>query len=184
MKTVALTLFGSTLLSLYSFADALADRKKADVIAREVAAWFTYTTGPMKTARLGQCGDYALRFVLKYNDFAKTNIARIVVANNPIPSGTYRVEGKVDIGTLGIPGFNWDSSGFINWKGNTYFFHPVVGTYRITLEKAWTPKAHFGVNMLDPQQVHVWASIGSTSVDPTYFDLWPDRFPSPLGSDE
>jgi hypothetical protein len=91
-----------------------------------------------------QCGDYATRFVLKYNEYAGANVARLVVANNPIPSGTYR----------------------------------------IVLEKAWTPKTHFGVNMLDSREVHVWAAVKDTSVDPTYFDSWPDEFPSPLGLDE
>ena len=38
--------------------------------------------------------------------------------------------------------------------------------------------------MLDNKQVHTWANIGEISVDPTYFDSWPDKFPSPLGSDE
>jgi hypothetical protein len=120
------------------------DLQKADQIAREVAAWFTYTTGTMDSEHLGQCGDYATRFVLKYNEYAGANVARLVVANNPIPSGTYR----------------------------------------IVLEKAWTPKTHFGVNMLDSREVHVWAAVKDTSVDPTYFDSWPDEFPSPLGLDE
>lgn len=172
------------LLSVCSYAETGSDLQKADQIARDVATWFTYTTGTMDSEHLGQCGDYAVRFILKYNEYAGRNLARLVVANNPIPSGTYRVEEKVDVHTLGIPGFDWDSSGFIDWKGQTYIFHPVIGTYRISLEKPWTPKTHFGVNMLDPKQVHVWASIEDTSVDPTYFDLWPKQFPSPLGRDE
>ena len=44
--------------------------KKADRFARETAAWFQYTTGPMKSEHLGQCGDYAVMFVLKYNNYA------------------------------------------------------------------------------------------------------------------
>lgn len=160
------------------------DLQKADQIAREVAAWFTYTTGTMDSEHLGQCGDYATRFVLKYNEYAGANVARLVVANNPIPSGTYRLEEEVDIHQLGIPGFDWHTSGFIRWKKLTYVFHPVLGTYRIVLEKAWTPKTHFGVNMLDSREVHVWAAVKDTSVDPTYFDSWPDEFSSPLGLDE
>ena len=31
--------------------------QKADGIARETAAWFEYTTGPMESEHLGQCGD-------------------------------------------------------------------------------------------------------------------------------
>jgi hypothetical protein len=32
--------------------------QRADEIARETAAWFTYTTGPMVTDHQGQCGDW------------------------------------------------------------------------------------------------------------------------------
>ena len=73
------------------------DLQKADAIARESAGWFQYTTGSMKTEHSGQCGDYAVRFVLKYNEYAGKNVARIVVANNPIPSGTYRIGQKTDV---------------------------------------------------------------------------------------
>lgn len=178
------SIIGLYLCSLNALGSEGADFTKADQVDREVAAWFTYTTGPMDSERLGQCGDYAAMFVLRYNEHSKANVARLVVANNPIPSGTYRVEHRVEIAELGIPGFDWKRSGFILWRGQTYLFHPKRGTYRIVLEKAWTPAIHFGVNMLDPAQVHVWATLKGISVDPTYFDLWPDRFPSPLGKDD
>lgn len=181
-------MFLKILLIISSFAFSLASQgsgvDRTEQIAREVAEWFNYTRGPMNSEHLGQCSDYALRFVLKYNEFVGKNVARLVVANNPIQSGVYRVEEKIDIAQLEIPGFDWKTSGFVLWNEQTYLFHPLIGTYRIVLEKAWTPKSHFGVNMLDPSQVHVWSSVHNLSVDPTYFDLWPDQFPSPLGSDE
>lgn len=158
--------------------------KKADRFARETAAWFQYTTGPMKSEHLGQCGDYAVMFVLKYNKYAGKNVARLVVANNPVPSGTYRLGEKADMAQLGFSGFSSGSSGFLYRNGQLYIFHPILGAYPLFLEKAWTPSFHFGVNMLDITQVHVWASVGNISVDPTYFDLWPDKFPSPLGQDK
>ena len=160
------------------------DLQKADAIARESAGWFQYTTGSMKTEHSGQCGDYAVRFVLKYNEYAGKNVARIVVANNPIPSGTYRIGEKTDVAKLGFHGFDSGTSGFLSWNGQLYLYHPVLGAYQIFLEREWTPKSHFGINMLDKKQVHVWASVGDVSVDPTYFDSWPDQFRSPLGSDE
>jgi hypothetical protein len=158
------------------------DRQTTDSLARETAAWFHYTTGPMTNDHQGQCGDYALLFVSKYNTAAGANVARLVVANNPVPSGTYRLGEKVDLKNMGFPGF--DSSGFVIWNGKYYLFHPVRGSYEIFLERAWTPKVHFGVDMLDKKQVHVWASVGDVSVDPTYFGTDPARFPSPLGKDE
>lgn len=160
------------------------DLQKADEIARETANWFQYTTGPMDSEHLGQCGDYAVMFILKYNEFAGKNIARLVVANNPIPNGTYRLGEKTDVSKLGFPGFPDRTSGFLDWDGQLYIYHPVLGAYPIFLEREWTPKTHFGVDMLNKNQIHVWASIENVSVDPTYFDLWPDRFTSPLGSDE
>lgn len=160
------------------------DLQKADAIARESATWFHYTTGAMGSGQLGQCGDYAVRFILKYNEYAGKNVARLVVANNPIPSGTYRLGEKTDVAQLGFQGFSSGSSGFLNWKGQLYIYHPIVGAYPIFLEKGWVPKLHFGVNMLDKLQIHVWASIGDVSVDPTYFALSPDKYRSPLGLDE
>ena len=160
------------------------DRRKAESLARETAAWFDYTTGKMNSDHLGQCGDYAVRFILKYNEYAGKNVARLVTTNNPIPSGTYKVGEKTDIAKLGFKGFPTGSSGFLSWKGQLYVYHPVLGAYPIFLEKPWVPKIHFGVDMLNKQQVHTWASIGDVSVDPTYLDLYPEKFPSPLGSDQ
>ena len=159
------------------------DLQKADAIAREAAAWFTYTRGPMKTEHLGQCGDYAVRFILNYNKYAGANVARLVVTNNPILSGTYRIGQRTDVAKLGFNGFASGSSGFLLWNKQWYIYHPVLGAYQLFADRLWVPRVHFGVNMLDKRQVHTWASIGNVSVDPTYFDLSPDRFPSPLGSD-
>jgi hypothetical protein len=158
------------------------DLKKADKLARDTAAWFHYTTGKMDSDKLGQCGDYAVMFILKYNAYAGKNVARLVVANNPIPSGTYRLGEKADVAKLGFNGFQSGASGFLIWNGKQYIYHPVLGAYEIFIEKAWTPKRHFGVDMLDKKQVHVWATIGDVSVDPTYFDS--GNYPSPLGTDE
>jgi len=176
--------------SLYSqdvpitYTPTQSDLQKADNIARETAAWFQYTTGAMQSEHLGQCGDYAVMFILKYNEYAGVNIARLVTTNNPIPSGTYRLGEKTDVEKLGFHGFSSGGSGFLKWKGQLYVYHPVLGAYPIVIERAWTPNVHFGVNMLDKKQVHTWASIGNVSVDPTYFDCFPNQFSSPLGSDK
>jgi hypothetical protein len=173
-----------TLMVCFKAPASQVDLQKADAIARDTAAWFEYTTGRMITDKQGQCGDYAVMFILKFNAAVGMNVARLVVANNPVPSGTYMLGEKTDVSQLGFHGFDSGSSGFLIWDGQLYIYHPVLGAYPIFLEKQWTPTTHFGVDMLDPAQVHVWASVGDVSVDPTYFDLWPDQFPSPLGSDE
>jgi hypothetical protein len=179
---VSLTSYGKSVSMTYK--PNQPDLQKADEIARETAAWFQYTTGPISSEHLGQCGDYAVMFILKYNEYAGTNVARLVTTNNPIPSGRYRLGEKTDVSKLGFQGFPSGVSGFLNWGGQLYIYHPILGAYPIFLEKSWTPKVHFGVNMLDKNQVHTWASIDEVSVDPTYFALWPDKFTSPLGSDE
>jgi hypothetical protein len=193
MKTMKLILYITLILvSLSSYSQGVSvayetnqsDLQKADEIAREVAAWFQYTTGAMDSEHSGQCGDYAVMFIVKYNEYAGQNVARLVTTNNPIPSGTYRLGDKTNVEELGFHGFSSGASGFLNWMGQLYIYHPVLGAYPIYLEKLWTPKLHFGVNMLDQRQIHTWASIGDVSVDPTYFALWPNRFLSPLGSDE
>lgn len=166
------------------YSPSRADLQKADEFARETAAWFRYTTGPMDSEHLGQCGDYAVMFILKYNQYAGANVARLVTTNNPIPSGTYRLGEKTNVAKLGFYGFSSGASGFLRWNGQLYLYHPVLGAYPIYLEIPWTPKLHFGVNMLDAKKVHTWAAIGSVSVDPTYFAEWPNRFTSPLGADE
>ncbi len=158
--------------------------KKAKNIAIETSKWFKYKTGKINNEKEGQCGDYALKFILKFNTTMGKNVARLIVANNPVDSGTYRVGNKVDVKKLGFEGFKSGSSGFLIWDKRIYLYHPVLGAYELFLEKAWTPKKHFGVDMLDKKQVHVWAAIGNISVDPTYYDLWPDEFKTPLGKDE
>ena len=171
-------------LSIATDAVTEVDVPKADAIARQTASWFTYTTGPITTDHQGQCGDYAVMFILKYNAAVGKNVARLVTTNNPIPSGTYRLGDKVDISQFGFPGWKSGASGFVPWKGQQYIFHPVLGAYPIYLEKSWSPKTHFGVDMLDKKQVHTWASVANLSVDPTYFATHPSRFSSPLGSDQ
>lgn len=132
----------------------------------------------------GQCIDYAVMFILKYNSSVGANIGRLVTTNNPVPSGTYRLGKRTDVHQLGFNGFPSGSSGFLRWNGQLYVYHPVLGAYPIFLERQWTPQFHFGVNMTDKKQTHAWASVGKVSVDPTYFDLWPDQFPSPVGSEQ
>jgi hypothetical protein len=193
VKSISLFLsFSFLLVSLHSYGRDISttyvpnqfDLKKADGIARESAAWFHYTTGPMKSEHLGQCGDYAVRFILKYNEYAGKNVARLMTTNNPVPSGTYKLGEKVDVDKLGFHGFTSGASGFLTWNKQLYIYHPILGAYPLTLETPWTPKLHFGVNMLDQKQVHTWASVGNVSVDPTYFAIWRDKYPTPLGSDQ
>ena len=54
------------------------DLHKAEELARDTASWFQYTTGPMTSEHLGQCGDYAVMFILKYNQYSGANLARLV----------------------------------------------------------------------------------------------------------
>lgn len=186
MKILLLSLFVVTLPSVYAndYSPSKSEIAKAKEIAVEASEWFSYTTGKVGSEHEGQCGDYALMFVLNFNNFIGKNVARLVVANNPVKSGTYKVGKKVDVKKLGFDGFPSGGSGFLLWNKQLYLYHPILGAYQLYLDRAWTPKKHFGVNMLDKRQVHVWAAIGNVSVDPTYYDLWPNQFPTPIGKDE
>jgi hypothetical protein len=64
----------------------------------------------MNSEHLGQCSDYAVMFVIRFNEYAGKNLARLVIANNPVPSGTYRVGDKTDVARLGFSGFESGAS--------------------------------------------------------------------------
>jgi hypothetical protein len=180
---VAVGLIGSATASVSKRDISNTDQNIADRIARQTAAWFKYTTGDMNSPHLGQCGDYAVMFIQRYNKQVGKNVARLVTTNNPVPSGTYKLGEKMDVSNIQF--FKHiKRSGFLNWKGKWYIYHPVLGAHEIFLEKQWTPRKHFGVNMLDKKQVHCWASIGDISVDPTYFGTMHKQYRSPLGKDE
>ena len=122
----------------------------------------------------GQCGDYALRFVVLWNELYPDNPAELVAVNqgNAAQSGSYEV-------VRTRPEYNpswWDIpvSGFARyiWNGQEVFgiYHPEVGFYELRLSKAYTVTRHFGVDMTDKSQVHVWAKVGDIAVDPTWAD--------------
>ena len=113
---VAIGQMGGTSASVPNGDITNADQDIADKIARHTAAWFKYTTVHMNSAHLGQCGDYAVMFIQRYNEQVGKDVARLVTTNNPVPSGTYKVGPKMDVSN--IPFFhNKKRSGFYKWNG-------------------------------------------------------------------
>jgi hypothetical protein len=182
IKTLLLTLIAIVGLAITCSAQTnnVPEQKVADRVARRVSHWFHYTTGPMPTPHDGQCGDYAAMFIMRFNHRVGKDEARMVVANQYIPSGTYKLGKKVD-----IPSFHSiKTSGFYEANnGKTYYYHPFLGAHEMILERAWTPTKHFNVNMLDKEQIHCWASVGNISVDPCWFASNRGAKKSPLGKD-
>ena len=87
--------------------------QRADAIARESAAWFEYTTGRIESETQGQCGDYAVMFILKYNAAVGMIVARLVTANNLIPSGTRWPAKIAGLFFLAAKPVNFNASGAI-----------------------------------------------------------------------
>jgi hypothetical protein len=89
----------------YSFQTRKPDREELLTLAKEVAALFDYydeispsipnmVTGPSETG--GQCGDYALAFVNRWNETHPNKAALVIQQQglNGFPDGLYEVTGK------------------------------------------------------------------------------------------
>jgi hypothetical protein len=166
---------------LCGYQASTADLNEINEVARIAAESFSYyksldpTAGNFYVGQNqieGQCGDYALRFVLLWNERHPSDQAELVAVNQGsiAQSGSYRVvEKRTDFD----PSW-WDLpvSGFARytWNDDQFFgmFHPEIGFYELRLSKAYVVTRHFGVNMTD--EIHVWAKVGDIIVDPTYAD--------------
>jgi hypothetical protein len=125
--------------------------------------------GPSETG--GQCGDYALAFVNKWNE-THPNEAVLVIQQqglNGFPDGLYEVIGK-DERNLSFLEDRTTSLLYI-WDGIKGLGHPQLGGYKIRLIKELYIKSHFDIPNWENNGPHVWVLIGDTSVDPTYADI-------------
>jgi hypothetical protein len=122
----------------------------------------------------GQCSDYALVFVNKWNEKHPENQAEIVTINQPwyIESGSHKV--IKEIPDFDLPAWKRTSS---QWIGRqkidgiecSILFHPHIGFYQLMLSKTYEVKQHFGFEMSN-KGPHVWAKIGDIAIDPCWAD--------------
>lgn len=119
----------------------------------------------------GQCGDYALAFVNRWNqDFP--NEAKLVIQQQGLknfPDGIYEVIGK---DSQELPFLNNRKTSMLyKWNNVLGVGHPQIGGYKIRLVQKVHIKSHFGLPNWENNGPHVWVVINDTSIDPTYVDL-------------
>jgi len=125
----------------------------------------------------GQCSDYALKFVLLWNEKHPDKLAEIVAVNQEktIKSGSYKVVKEIiDF----IPSFYRPiTSQWIinppeeNGINNTVLYHPEIGFYEVELTECYVVKRHFDIDMVNNYKCpHVWAKVEDIAVDPCWAD--------------
>ncbi len=164
--------------------------QEAEHLAKQAAMAFHYYDSPNDFYKGeneidGQCGDYALRFCLLWNERHPDKPALLVIQNQYIhrrlafKNGSYKIvahlesldavfRARKDIGAGNKSGLYHWIAGFRKF---IMLYHPAVGAYEIKLAEKYSVKKHFWVDMTDKRQTHVWAKIGDVIVDPTYPDV-------------
>ena len=123
----------------------------------------------------GQCSDYALDFVTRWNKEYPDSEAEIVVVNQDcgIQSGSYKIVKEI------YKPLRWrldeEKSGWLKnvSVGNDEYilvlYHPKLWFYEVKQIKAYEVKTHFGKEMAKQCQ-HVWAKIGNIDKIKYYVD--------------
>jgi hypothetical protein len=126
----------------------------------------------------GQCSDYALDFVIRWNKENPENEAEIVVINQDcgIQSGSYKVVKEIKEIPALIRGKCFKESGWLKnipQENGGYIdlvlYHPGLGFYAVEQTKAYEVKTHFGEDMTK-KGPHVWAKIEDIAIDPCWAD--------------
>jgi len=119
----------------------------------------------------GQCGDYALAFVNKWNE-KYPNEALLVIQQQgfkQFPDGLYKVIEKDNRNLLFLN--NRTTSMLYVWFYIKGIGHPQLGGYKISLVKRLHIISHFDFPDWGKNGPHVWVWVGNTSIDPTYADI-------------
>jgi hypothetical protein len=149
-------------------------------VAKEVAAMFDYydeisasvpnmIVGQSEIG--GQCGDYALAFVNKWNT-KYPNQALLIIQQQGLkvfPDGIYKVIGKDNRNLPFLK--NRKTSMLYMWFYIKGIGHPQLGGYKIRLLKRLHINSHFDFPNWENNGPHVWVWVGNMSVDPTYADI-------------
>jgi len=128
----------------------------------------------------GQCSDYALKFVLLWNEKHQNNKAEIVVVNQEkgIKSGSYKVVKQLtdfDIKYMQRNISQLIANAIIDEVESLILYHPEIGFYQLIQSEMYETKQHFGVDMVN-KAPHVWAKVGDISVDPCWADIYDTPF--------
>jgi hypothetical protein len=128
----------------------------------------------------GQCSDYALDFVIRWNKENPKSEAELVVINQDcgIQSGSYKVVKEISDSVISdlkkLKCFN--ESGWLKnvSKGDGEYidlvlYHPSLWFCEVKQARAYEVKTHFGEDMTK-KGPHVWAKVGNIAVDPCWAD--------------
>jgi hypothetical protein len=128
----------------------------------------------------GQCSDYALDFVIRWNKKNPENKAEIVVVNQDcgIQSGSYKVVKEIPDSIISdlkkkkcFKESGWLKN--VSKENGEYIdlvlYHPCLWFYEVEQTKSYEVKTHFGKDMTT-RGPHVWAKIGDIAVDPCWAD--------------
>jgi hypothetical protein len=125
----------------------------------------------------GQCSDYALDFVIRWNKENPENKAGIVAINQDcgIKPGSYKLVRKIDLSDFDKQQIRSKSGWLKNVSLNGKYidrvlYHPCLGFYEVEQTEEYEVKTHFGVNMSEYGRPHVWAKIGDIAIDPCWAD--------------
>jgi hypothetical protein len=128
----------------------------------------------------GQCSDYALDFVIRWNKENPESEAELVAINQAcgIQSGAYKVVKEVPDSIISDLKKKkcFKESGWLKnvAQGNGGYidlvlYHPSLWFYEVQQTKAYEVKMHFGEDMTK-KGPHVWAKIGDIVIDPCWAD--------------
>jgi hypothetical protein len=118
----------------------------------------------------GQCGDYALAFVNKWNAKYPDQALLIIQQQGlkEFPDGIYKVTGKDNRKLPFLK--NRKTSMLYMWFYIKGIGHPQLGGYKIRLLKRLHINSHFDLPDWENNGPHVWVWVGNMSIDPTYAD--------------
>jgi hypothetical protein len=156
------------------------NEEELSTVAKEVAALFDYydeispdipnmIEGQSEIG--GQCGDYSLAFVNKWNEVYPGEALLIIQQQGlkQFPDGIYEVMGKDNRSLPFLE--NRTTSMLYLWFYIRGIGHPHLGGYKIRLLKRLHITSHFNLPDWGKNGPHVWVWVGDTSVDPTYADV-------------
>ena len=177
--TLIISIISCTRFNIDEYLQLQPNEEELLTLSKEIAAMFDYydeisasvpnmIVGQSEIG--GQCGDYALAFVNKWNT-KYLNQALLVIQQQGLkefPDGIYKVIGKDNRKLPFLE--NRTTSMLYLWFYTRGIGHPQLGGYKIRLLKRLHINSHFDLPDWENNGPHVWVWVGNMSIDPTYAD--------------
>jgi hypothetical protein len=177
--TITMAMIGCTRFNIEEYSQLQPNEEELLIVAKEVASMFDYydeisasvpneIVGQSEIG--GQCGDYALAFVNKWNARYPGQALLVIQQQglNQFPDGIYEVTGKDN---RNLPFLKKRTTSMLYlWIYVRGIGHPQLGGYKIRLLKRLHITSHLERLDWENNGPHVWVWVGNMSVDPTYAD--------------